>query len=327
MHFLLRTLLGAFLSILFIGCSENDATYGESVKDYTVTGTSKDADAANYFRQKEVACVTDKSRVEELTPNWINVQLIIRSSSGGLDMLPSKQLYASLRANYEVVDGGRMTVNLLTDLGFNKTLRLYPCNTMDSYFYVADLSPDGATVQGVKAYSVASGSLPPAYELGFEHHDPRTNSLESYTVVGIGIPSKQTGKRTVKEILGNTGYLAYKLRSSSACTTSGFSPRNTLAQTALSCRGVKWNNTPIHTASVGAYFEDGDGGNAPGLHLFNDASSRAIARFGDVPQASNTYNTPVRITYKEGGKAIFAYSTWAYLGLPPYETNITITVP
>lgn len=67
-QFTLRILLGIFLSFLLVGCSEKDTVYGESPDDYTMTNTASDAAARQYFRHKEIACVTDKAGIAKEYP-------------------------------------------------------------------------------------------------------------------------------------------------------------------------------------------------------------------------------------------------------------------
>ena len=317
-------------TLVSISCQEQDDTYGESVKDYHVTGTAKDADAANYFRQKEVACVTDKADIAKEYPNnWISVQLIVRDADGGIEILPTTQVSAHIRGSYEALNGGKLLVSTVSKLGYRKDFTLFPCNVQDSYFYLADMSADGKAISGVLAYSLASASQPLAYELGYEYHDPRDHSLAKYQVVGLAVPSGQIGK-SLKATLGNTGYFAYLLRQQQRCIThdGGSGPHYSLSpwRVVLDCGGVKMNGTAVHTMTVSDDFEAGGSTEAPGVHLFNDASSTPMARFGDAPQAANLYNTRVRVSLVRRGSTLHAYYTWAWLTIPPYRTELVFTV-
>ena len=321
LHLLLSVLAFCWLS----SCEDNDVLYGESMDDYTLTGTTKDDDARAYFARKEVACIDSKASFSTTIPRgYQNVDLILRSPDGGLLTQPTAGTFAKLYSNYESTTGGRMSVSLVTKIGYQKSLSLFGCNDRDTYFYVLVYSPDGSSLEDVAAYSIASGTLPLAYELGYETHNIHKTDLSKHTVAGIAVRrGAPTGPNRIKDILGNSGYFGYLLRRYDHFLTdypAGYSsPGPEYVVRENNAKGVtqrlKVNGLDVEIATLDGRVETP----ATLVHLFNydfNKSSAALVRFGKDDK--KTLSTEVRLRFNVIRRGYLLYSFYDYA---------TVTIP
>lgn len=318
-HLLLSALIGCWLS----SCEEQDVLYGESIDDYTLTGTAKDNDARTYFAQKELACIDAKADFQNTIPSgYQNIDLILRDPEGNLKTVATKGTYGKLSPRYESSDGGWALVSVTTTIGYFKAFVLDGCNERDTYFYVIVYSPDGSVLEDIAAYSVSSRDLPLAYELAFETHTGYSNDLSDHTVAGIAIRRGENRSTSLRTTIGDQGYLAYLLRSGGYFSTTSpgtypLDPKYRIREGYVLgfTKNFKVNGYEVTEATF-----DGSVTSPPTLvHLFNfdvNKSSQALARFGTSNTSPNYGQVRARINVIRRGRLQYSFYDYVTLAVP-----------
>ena len=299
-------ILSAFL---VFGCQENDDLYGNSPDDYTPNGVD-DAAAARYFTNKKMACVQAKSDLDQIIPDgWVSVSLLVRAADGGITPLPTAdKVYADMNFNYEVANGGIMSVSTVNRFGYRKDFSLHPCNAKDSYFYIVDAEDDGRVINEVFAFSVAQSTLPLAIELGQEF-----KLRNDAKIVGIMINNDASpAVPTLREKLGNTLYLGHLLRYN-GCVGRDLAAEGYLPTSGIynRCRGVSMNGIALDRYLT--FLSPLGYRSGPNILLYdvetpiNDANSKGPSRIA-VNEQWSMKRSPVSV-YR-GTRLLYRYTTW-----------------
>ena len=322
-HLLLSVLIFCCLQ----SCEENDTLYGESIDDYTLTGTAKDDDARRYFAQKDLACIDAKAGFQNKIPSgYQNIDVILRDPAGNLETVPASGVYAKLSPRYESTTGGYMSTHLATTIGYDKSIVLDGCNERDTYFYVVVYSPDGSVLEDIAAYSVWSKDLPIAYEMAFESHNANGNDLSNHTVAGIAVRRGENRTTNLRTTLGHTGYLAYLLRKRGHFSTkvpAGYSsqPQKYAVREGYvfgHTSNFKINGYEVTQASFNRVNRYGEHTKSTLVHLFNfdvNQTSHALARFGsnDSPRYGEVR---ARFNVIQRGRTIYSFYDYVTLSIP-----------
>ncbi len=298
LSFPFRTIFAVALSTLVLtSCQEQDDIFGNSPDQYVPTGDSNEAAAAaQYFGQKEIACVTAKDDLTAFLPNgWTDISLLNRNTQGDLEQLPfTGNVFASMRLSYEATTGGIMRVTTINSLGYEKSFTLYPCNVRDSYFYIVDY--EGTTVKNVYAFSIDSREMPSAADLGHEA------SLQARDrIVGIGFQRGAPTQRTAKQTLGNVHYLANLLRNTGRCnvTNDSYFLGNKEENGFRSCTAGTINNERM--ARFGAFLNlDYDA-----VEIWTKGNENIQINSGQSP-----YRKRLPVYVYQGNRIIHAFTGW-----------------
>jgi len=319
-------------SLLVTSCQEKDDLYGKSPDEYT---SGDDAKAVKYFSDKEAACVKDKEDfAAELADGWIEVGLLVEGNDGKISPSSESDLvFASLRFNYENVNGGIMQLTLVNRLGYSKSLRLHPCNAQDSYFYIANQSPPNK-LENILAFSITNADRPGATDLGRE-----LGLMDSrHRIVGLTIMSNQSGEPQLRTKLGDVGYLSYLIRKKGAREIPDPAGTFDAREYTGTCSNTPRNGITVVGREIASFTlggittaHRGYSTNVPYVILRDsrprDTGGKSVAIFQRDPGLGSVEDL-LPITVYDGRRKVMSFSAWVGTGLTSQygATNGSLTI-
>ena len=309
----------------FTACEKDDDLYGVSIDDYTMTGDPvRDAEALEYHRKKDDACVADSESGAIPMGSWYKAQLIIGKPNGEYTLLaPNRHFFIRINEPANNLEDGISKSNgvnsitsldVVTSFGHRQTIPLYACNQQDEYFYLFQrprtLSTTGYTLN---AYSVRLSDLPLAEEFrvlqGFGDAD---------VVAGFTVVSEEPFEPSLLNIMGTSPYLGY-LAVQTTCNSNpiywSHEPvrRSYCSESDISVGDVPINNQVMHRIPRGCNGPTRDRVHVEFFTDGYDCRGRAFDHWFSVVDASSDeelcgWLLPGRVTVNFNGEPLYNYS-------------------